>query len=950
MYRIRIKGKGLPRAQYQNSQVDDEIPVFKPFNTGVDDDVYSKDFDKERENQRRAVEEFDKAQEKQQDLSLLGTKQDDVDLKYQSSPAFQAKYDFSLIGAQDNKKQQRQYNNFLQEKYDPNYKKRRNARLISSGINLGLSGASAAVDYFTDKKKQKDWDKWFRSQSLPDNMYAVGAGDRGDFDINEGIYQPNNLTPPNPGAFYSARYGGTQPTNSSMNLIKIKLKSSPESMKYGGQNRTGMSLGLDLGSRNVYRDMPKEKSEHVRDVIPESPRDKANIEAELGETVYGDLDGDGSLEHMKIGGKRHTEGGTPLNVPEGSFVFSDTKKMIIKDPVILERFGMKPRKEGYTPAEIAKKYDINKYKAIMEDPNVDSVRKSTAQLMIKNFQKKLAELALIQEGMKGFPQGVPLVARQTLPEAEQLAQSMEQEKAMERGPSVEQQEGMAPPMGEQPYPEDEQMMEQEQMAAMEQPQEGQEEPMMRHGGGYMNMYQGSSGPSTVTRQPVFTPDYQNIASGTDYDVTLPINATDASNADRFTMPSVQLTRTGQTRVYGDENWVDPEHISDFVQRHADFIKQNPGWDPTKVGDTEKFQKWYNKKAQEQGLPAYFIEGDSIRGADDMFGEYTYSAPSLTRKTQPGTVPGFICINGKVESKTYASEAERNAAGAKANAADAAINCSPSTTPNTIDVNNKTIPSRMRSRWMTPDKVNMLAAAAVPPKKYLPYAAKAEYEPNRLSLEDWRAQAAAEQSMYNKQGELMGVYGPTTGQGANQSFAAGQQAERVGNVISGVTSRNVDRVNQFLAQERARKDQFNLLGAERTTNLFDKNVIANQQYDNARRQYLNNMAKTYGQGWQNAMKLGMLNAVNPRFKVNPLSGDTFFTGLGYGTNRLGSNTSGYTLDDFSKLKAQNIARGMSDAVAEQQALKTINASSSNSSNDNGQSWLPNYNFDFGLFGS
>jgi hypothetical protein len=37
---------------------------------------------------------------------------------------------------------------------------------------------------------------------------------------------------------------------------------------------------------------------------------------------------------MNIGGEKHSNGGTPLNVPEGTFVFSDTKKMRIKDPEI----------------------------------------------------------------------------------------------------------------------------------------------------------------------------------------------------------------------------------------------------------------------------------------------------------------------------------------------------------------------------------------------------------------------------------------------------------------------------------------------------------------------------------------------------------------------------------------------------------------------------------------
>jgi len=68
------------------------------------------------------------------------------------------------------------------------------------------------------------------------------------------------------------------------------------------------------------------------------------------------------------------------------------------------------KKGGYTPAEIAKRYDLNKYKAIIEDETSDELSKNTAQLMVANYTKKLSALAVAQEQMKGFPQGMPAVA------------------------------------------------------------------------------------------------------------------------------------------------------------------------------------------------------------------------------------------------------------------------------------------------------------------------------------------------------------------------------------------------------------------------------------------------------------------------------------------------------------------------------------------------------------
>ncbi len=64
------------------------------------------------------------------------------------------------------------------------------------------------------------------------------------------------------------------------------------------------------------------KDTQVKDSISRVPRDEANLEAEGGETAYGDMNGDGMPEHYKIKGPRHTEGGVPLNLPDGTFIFS----------------------------------------------------------------------------------------------------------------------------------------------------------------------------------------------------------------------------------------------------------------------------------------------------------------------------------------------------------------------------------------------------------------------------------------------------------------------------------------------------------------------------------------------------------------------------------------------------------------------------------------------------
>jgi hypothetical protein len=256
------------------------------------------------------------------------------------------------------------------------------------------------------------------------------------------------------------------------------------------------------------------------------PRDEANLEAEGGETVYGDLNGDGMPEQNTIKGPRHSEGGVPLNLPEGTFIFSDTKSMRIKDCEILEMFNKPCGKKSYTPATLAKVFDLNAYREILQDPNSDKLDVRTAERMLKNYTIKLGALALAQEAMKGFPQGIPAVAQpyieaaglspeEILPPKEmtqlvdQLKQDQEAKQQPQPGPGgnpemmqkaqqMNQGEPIAMPTDPQGAMTQDPMAQQQMMSPeMQQPQEmlGQpmpgmmppQEQMMMFGGNYSNL-------------------------------------------------------------------------------------------------------------------------------------------------------------------------------------------------------------------------------------------------------------------------------------------------------------------------------------------------------------------------------------------------------------------------------------------------------------------------------
>lgn len=181
--------------------------------------------------------------------------------------------------------------------------------------------------------------------------------------------------------------------------------------------RAGLGFNANTMPWPVMAGKMSEPKLQVNSTLRPVPREEANLEAEKDEVAALPTKS-GIPDTFKIGGKRHHSGGTPLNLPSDSFIFSDTAKMRIKDPAVLAQFGMPERKNGYTPADIAKKYDINSFKKILVDPATDKLQKQTAELMISNYNLKLAKLAIIQESMKGFPQGIPAVAMPYIEEME----------------------------------------------------------------------------------------------------------------------------------------------------------------------------------------------------------------------------------------------------------------------------------------------------------------------------------------------------------------------------------------------------------------------------------------------------------------------------------------------------------------------------------------------------
>ena len=226
-------------------------------------------------------------------------------------------------------------------------------------------------------------------------------------------------------------------------MAKVKINKLPEGFQLNDGKlesmRSGGSTGdqVDYGLQTFVPDYSgSTSSEGLRYSLSSVPRDKANVEAEGGETVLTDLEQDGRFGLYNITGKRHSGGGVPMYLPENSFIFSDTRSMKMK-PNKLAEFGIETRK-SMTPAEVSKHFQLNEYYGAMDDQFADAIQARSAEMMMEKNGLDLSKLAFSQEMDKSFPDGLPSVAHPYLNsigidpmEFAVKALEMSEEKAME---------------------------------------------------------------------------------------------------------------------------------------------------------------------------------------------------------------------------------------------------------------------------------------------------------------------------------------------------------------------------------------------------------------------------------------------------------------------------------------------------------------------------------------
>lgn len=722
----------------------------------------------------------------------------------------------------------------------------------------------------------------FRNRFLSDAMYAPlpsdYSGTRGDYVTNQGLginFRPDEAVYGQFGKI--AKYGGQMKR-------KIKITGLPQQAYGGTQNKASVDEMYPYNSnvrRAAYSDMlDGNPDQSVRQYAEEVPREIANIEAEKGETIVKPLD-NGLLGMYKIGGKRHYEGGTPLQATPNDFIFSDTKDMKIKDPAILESFGMKYKKGGFTPAKISNKFNLNdpSIQKPLNDPNADYLQKATAERMYDNYLSQLGKLALVQEGRKGFPQGAPDIA---MPYMQKVGMDPSmfmpdvmtpQDASMQMGKAQ---------FGNNPL---------DPNALMQRPSSSNEF--------YQNMF-------TPSPQPALNPNTQQAAqpSATQTSQPTSVNQTPGFDPASIYGSESYITRygkptAGKVRVMLDPNasYEDKVRLAEEATA-VEFGTKTKA--PVQQGRTEGYKYFYAgltpSDFEKRYLQGFMDMGDvesltPIERRKKLFSELGIEAseeqlndpkslynnqewlkntfyPAFKKKLPQDEFRSVMKDDFMFGLEHFDNIPERKTPPP----ADTSKTPDPGPTPGIIP---PVTPQRAEpGKYYVQDLMNTGLAAAdrLGVKKYLPYDAGMPapalmdptfYDPSR--------ELAATGEMANMVTQNLAQFVGPQALSSRASQIQGNAAKAVADTLGRYNNLNVGVANQFEQLNKGIINDFNLKNTMAKSNYYDKTVIANQQYDNAKRAA---NARLMGQATNaitNKAMTQVLNSMYPEYAIDPTTG-------------------------------------------------------------------------------
>lgn len=675
-------------------------------------------------------------------------------------------------------------------------------------------------------------------------------------------------------------------------LRKVKITAVPKA-RTGYQVRGSLANDVPAmggADYNAYIGQPNFK---VNKTLTAVPREAANLEAEGGETVMGNIDGSNIPSFYTIKGPRHVNGGVPLNLPDDSFIFSDTKTMKINDPILLKMFNMPSKKGGYTPAEMSKKFDINRYRQILQDPNSDKIARKTAEMMIKNYTMKLGALALAQESKKAFPQGIPMIAKpymesvgineeDILPQKQEEQTESPMQQQME-SPDYEAQEGPETMPNGEPIAQPEPMQQPEQEMS---PEMMQQTPMAMYGiqmGGY--------------GLPFYNDPNEMAYGGTSkYAPGGPITPYEQAKTKRG-----NITPTGKQNKFSERK----QKLDEYLGQWEPVI---PGITKMTEGQAQKaIYEWSLKNNPDAirnmwstyGLTAKGMKSPALKklSKEGQFTEDMLKDPKVLEQLQGAYVDNLFGVRQldptkpepKKESESnYFKESESDIPLAKKKCectdpetgekttfeieSDEECMCGEDESGEVTDDITEAPPKNPASFWLQ-DTINTMGTFGnlMSINKINPFEATANLEVPRGVFYDPTRNLAANAEQANIQTQGLAQFTGPQQLSSRSSSVQGQAAKQAADTMAAFNNMNIPLGNQLEQQQTAIRNQQNMLNQQTATRLYDKNAIAQQQYDNAKRQAVTELKNAYNTALTNRAKTDALNQLYPNYQVDPSTG-------------------------------------------------------------------------------
>jgi hypothetical protein len=587
-------------------------------------------------------------------------------------------------------------------------------------------------------------------------------------------------------------------------------------------------------------------------------RGMANLEAEKGEIAMTDLGSTGQMGLYEIGGQRHSNGGTPLNLDPGSFIYSDTRKMKIKDPDFLAKYG---KSNPTTPAKLVKPFlKLNDFTDSLYDQNADPIQKRTAQTMIDKYKGKAGEIAFYQEAMKGFPQGIPAVAADYaegimgapmaayggyIPKAQNGKESRS-DKFSAINPTVlkvMQQRGLRPLAGEADYSD---------------PNRIDYSRVQDFVPGYSGVYEDA--------EKNF-PSWVNRMEGLGY------NFSDWKDAQgNFDLKSL---KSKDPRVKAYQEWWNPR-VEQFIQEDEQK-RSNAGYEP--LTEQEKNDLRTLKFSEENAANAQ--PGSRI---DSRLGTYTTNRflPEGEYEVQRGTV--YFCVDGQVMGQSVRPGTQAQAPsgndvkGPFTSQEEANQVCSSKS--ETSDSSESPTPEQ--ERVLRPFKADVRNLEALrrnraSERRRYPWAPQLPLDlMDAVYPDDTRQQ---QQIAGRAKGSIdaLGAFAGPSRQLSTASLISGQAAEQAANVASTMGNQIIGIGNQAAQVNQRVKADNDRANALLRKSVYDDTIKTEEVFDEKMRRYRVNDALLANRLEDNMYRADTYNKMNPLYQITPAKGEYYNTG-------------------------------------------------------------------------